>query len=62
MLELLKGGEIKVTQSEQFSDITIKKGENHGKNDSVEYTDYDTIQEETIGGDVEYEIVEGIQD
>ncbi|MCL2569646.1 MAG: segregation/condensation protein A [Firmicutes bacterium] len=62
MLELLKGGEIKVTQGDRFTEITIIKGENLNKNDSESFSTYDTIEEDKSGGEIEYEIVQGIND
>jgi len=53
MLELLKGGEIRVEQPNQFAEIQIVAGENLKTCDKL-------INE--VGGEIEYEVIDGIED
>ena len=59
LLELLKTGEAKITQSEQFSEITIIKGDNYGTNTAIE-TEYEPATEPQA--DLQYTIIDGIND
>ena len=61
MLELLKGGEIRVVQENQFAEIAIESCENLNQNCDTTFELYGTVEDKS-GGEIEYEIVDGIED